>query len=633
MCFDVPGNGSSAALAALIGSTEDETIGTATIADRVRLFARNLLLHDGGLCPPPASGMPNPSSHHPSSTAEDLRSDGRSLETMGCFIFSSVTTSGYEMAGAAGNYNFRIVQTATVNIDIRTAGGPFTSVDSGNTAVYQDPYLVAGRLQALIRASALADAANFTVTYSGWRETTPTYKFTIACPTSFTLTVTADASSGWPSLGVTTTRTSVASAVGDQAVIHTEEYLVLALASPRLSFDRDRAYINRWRHLILDTNFNPASQTNPFPRLSYGLVVRDPFGTLADIDFTGQQFTTKEALAEWLNDALEALFPGFSGAPWSSFINGSGALVFQSLGPEGLDVIITGDANTVGPLIGFPVDTNNVLIHTTGIAFDLDALNAALNQLAPGGTDKIVVYVGGTAAVLDQAPDSDFTDGDDMFPIRDDAQMGVSWGTDAAGWPRVGTPAASGHDLFPARRLWIDLYEWSGTAPNQTYVRIKIVNRQNPAGFLALAAPFAGPAMWLTWNVLAGSDDTLIDRSSLDYSPAGAPFATARDPGARVALETDALTRDEALILRGTLLDARAIDETQAHALAPGRHLVGSKTRPVYVIDESNRSDLLDSVGKAYGMVRGRIESFSLKPSARLGQGYVEATLVVAGDR
>lgn len=644
--YDVPGVADDPEIAALIGSTEEQMIDTATIAGRVKAFIRNLILNAVTLIPTLASGRPNPGSQSPQCVAMNLRgSSGAPWDTTGQFIFSSETGKGYELAYVDAlsvshdNWRARVDQSGVVDVDIRDNAdtlSPATIIDSGNTAIFQDPYLVAGRLTTLMADEGL----DIAVAYSGWRvsvdnpgpngETTPTYRFTVYSPgnTNFDMDVTGDASSLWGTLGFTSDRTGGDNYEGDVRAIHSEECIVMDLGSLVLAFDRqNNARIERWRHWISTISFEPADAADPFPRMTFDLRLEDNFAGVATIDFTGQEFDTKAELAAWLQAEIRrtSLF----GNPYTVTVGGSGELVIHSVDPNGADVIVTGQSNSVGPLIGFTADTMDVLGFTTGDPFDLDALNGWLRSLRPGG-DKIVLYLGNNAAALDQAPDSDFGDGVTMFSLRIDSMLGVAWGTDAGGWPRPGTPEL-GHELFPSGFLWVDLLKWIGTATNRSCVRVKVVNRQNPLGFLSFAPMFFGPGTQAIWNVTADSPITVVDRSTLDKTPAGAFFSRTLTSGKRIGMTCSPLTKEEAHILEACFLDARRSDKKGRLEL--DTTMAASKIRNVWVHDPANRSQLLDSCAKAYGMVRGRIVDYSMEPDGRLGQGYFRCSLTIEGDR
>ncbi len=636
--LDVNASGSNAAAAAELGSVADVTIGNATIPGRQVLFAYNRLLHPGDLFPAPASGLPNPLSDskvYPLEGAFRAPATDSFGETTGAFIFSDQLDKGYEMVNAfqipigadafnlrfrypasgttynvdlqglvatsiddlatqltdlfnaavgggtdfavfwndagnrfvwnfvgtiaitgtgvgfdpvdpdsawsifgfthdvgsatasvqgavatpaflsinGGNYNARITQSATtVNTDIRQPGGNGVFVDGGDTVVIRDPRQVGGRLQALLRASSLPDAASFRIRWSS-----TTRLFTVTSDTAFSIDVDDDEATLWRTLGFTGDHAAATTQTSDIPVSHSEESTTLFLGETALAFDDGRAYVTAWRHLILDINFR---------------------GTLPD-------------------------------TPTSA---------------------------------------------------------------APGD-DQIRVYIADSLAALDQQPDSAYTEGVNLFTLAMNAQLGTSWGTEAAAWPRR-VASGSGLDpvIWPAKRLWIDLYVWKGSCPAELYVRIVVVNRGNPAGRIRVGPAFLGVGWRPTWNVRADAPQAPSERTSLDRTPDGVVHATYRVQGRTVGFESSEFTPSEAAILRTALLDARMVDDEQPHALVPDPNL-NATTRPVWVLDPANRSPLVSERAKAAGMILGHISSFSLNPVGEgLGQGYHKGSIVIEGE-
>lgn len=194
-----------------------------------------------------SNNRPNPLSARPGKPASNMFTPFplEAYEPEGAYIVSSDTTKNFEQAP---NFNLRITQGGTENIDIRV---------SGTTRYFASPYEIAAVMQTEINDRTkypTLTASDFTVTYSGdITEASPKYRFTIASGTSFGLTnKPTDPNSCLQSIGITGSPSSVLSIAGGVA-IHTEETFTLLVSSPIRYFRPDLTpdtALECWRWLV-----------------------------------------------------------------------------------------------------------------------------------------------------------------------------------------------------------------------------------------------------------------------------------------------------------------------------------------------------------------------------------------------
>lgn len=188
-----------------------------------RILFLNDAYHAGRVLPALAP-RPNPSSElgWAPGTNVVLSQRGKAWTTSGLFIITSEITKGYEMAP---NWNLRIQEqspSVTSNVDVRNP--------AATTTFYSNPYDFASYIQTALNADATL-AGTYTVTYSGYRTSSPTYKFTISCTQAFRILVAADANTCATSLGWTGDTGYATSQTSTNVAIHTEEYIIIDLNS------------------------------------------------------------------------------------------------------------------------------------------------------------------------------------------------------------------------------------------------------------------------------------------------------------------------------------------------------------------------------------------------------------------
>lgn len=241
------------------------------------------------LVPALPSGRPNPSSERTDSTFGNVLSPirGEKWICAGYYAITRATTSGYEMAGASGNYNLRIRDTTGAVTDNLDCTNPAAST----TTHYRDPRDLAFVIQTRLRASGtLPSPSGYYCVFNDERQTTsPTYKFEIGHTTrTIEILVTADASSIGPSIGFYTNRSGTTAYSSDFPPNHTEEYVVLDI-NDRSIYVQDSAVCTRYRYLVLvDDN-----QITATPDAVKANTVKIYFGnTLASVDETADSTFT-----------------------------------------------------------------------------------------------------------------------------------------------------------------------------------------------------------------------------------------------------------------------------------------------------------------------------------------------------
>jgi len=235
--------------------------------DAITFLALNLLNNGFAksvLLPALTNVFPNPTSELPWAPATNIREGPRHRAwiTEGCFAFGDSTLSpgrGIEMTTATGgNYNFRVTDSGgTANVDIRSTT-PTTFIKSGG-------YGVAAQLQSKLNADTTL-AGTYTVTFSGRKDSSPTFKFTISCAETFSLVAlrATDVNSGFPSIGFTTDRSAASSYVGDEIAIHTEEALVIDMGPTGWQIN-NATLTDKWSWIYLvDCNFSGPDETDSY---------------------------------------------------------------------------------------------------------------------------------------------------------------------------------------------------------------------------------------------------------------------------------------------------------------------------------------------------------------------------------
>src|SRR3990167_5567076 len=249
MPFDVTDSGA--------GGTTNAVCAPPSYAKTARLLAWNLLEDAAAAFPTRASGRLNPSSTLAGYRGRDVANAdlGKPWYAKGGFVVSSVTTEGYE---DAPNYNLRVTNGATVNLDCRNP--------AATTTYWQDGPTMAAYIQVQGRASLLTGASSFTVEFDDERtathfnsSTVPTFKFRISMSTNFTIVTLAasDANTIAPSIGFSQAadKSGASTYTSDTVACHTEDDCIFYFQGRGSIQFGDRGgssvWTDRYRWLIL----------------------------------------------------------------------------------------------------------------------------------------------------------------------------------------------------------------------------------------------------------------------------------------------------------------------------------------------------------------------------------------------
>lgn len=183
------------------------------------------------------------------------------------------------------------------------------------------------------------------------------------------------------------------------------------------------------------------------------------------------------------------------------------------------------------------------------------------------GASKVVVYFGGLPGNLDRQADTAFTYGVSMFQLLSDpgdaTRPGAvgTWEGLSGGYHHVRTApgAVPYHTCAPAHYWIVDLASWAGESSanlerglggwppgNLHNVRVKIVNRDNPAGRMRMAHAFLGPGWYPARNMGYPYAFTPVDESLLTRTERGALRRTYRAPGRLAGMSWDRSIMTEA---------------------------------------------------------------------------------------
>ena len=548
------------------------------------LLLDNALRHEFTLFPTLSNG-PNPSSQDPARPWPNILTpqpnEPGAFE--GLFAFSTSTDRGYVFANPAtgGNYTLSIGGTS---IDIRTAT-PTTFLSGGTRAARQ--------LQAKIRASAIANAATFSVAYS-----LTTRKFTISSTFgNFTMEVkaTTDAASCLNSIGFVATAdySGAATYTSEEARFHTDDFLVMRLDPSIYGPNGSGAEFEAWRFLYQVEN---TFEGGPFFSRPFGSNLRitlDVAGTI-NVDISG--VSTATDIVTYCA-AVEALI--VAAAPGDNVtVTWNPATyrveVFNAGAPDSINV--TGDADTGWPILGF---TGNAAL---GIAPTV----ADTAPTAPWDRGRMTLYLASSVAGLTEQPDSAFTEGVDMFEISRpigsifDLEPYPEWLGRSSGsqWRRGGSESERS-------RYWLaDIAEAKGSAPTYIYAKIKVIdpNRTTP---LSIGALGFSAGFWPYYNAEAATLD-YPDRSTLAESVGGSLLPTFEAPRSTARYQFGAgnpITAEDASLLksliRAELQGVRVLDWILGNA------------QPAVIIDpdrvEVHPTGTVSAAGLAHGMGYGYV--------------------------
>jgi len=223
---------------------------------------------------------------------------------------------------------------------------------------------------------------------------------------------------------------------------------------------------------------------------------------------------------------------------------------------------------------------------------------------ATAGLAKITIYTSTAAITLDATPDSTFTEGTNMFTLGHDANLGSKWGTDfEMSMARLpGTLTPSSLKAGPARMWVIDLRLWKGSAfdANNDMIRIKIVDRTNPAGYVSLGYCFLGPGFAWSRNPRYPYQSGIQERSELMQSAGGSFNSAFEEPGARDAGTWDnnsPMSEVDHWWVKSVFLGNRKTDTTAPHQSVRDLNVVSGVSRPTIFIDPTYAPSVLTTGG------------------------------------
>jgi hypothetical protein len=567
---------------AALDSTSEYSGGDPTNARSLWMFLDNALRHEFDLFPTLSVG-PNPSTSDPRRPMENILTPqpNEPGAFVGGFVFSDSTDRGYTFANPATGGNYTLTVDAEV-VDVRTAT-PSTFVSGGVRAARQ--------IQAALRASGHVTATTFSVAYS-----LTTRKFTVSNSAgSFDMVVKpTDASSCLHSIGfvATTNYTGAATYTAEEARFHTDDWLVMRLDPRIFGPNGSGAEFDAWRFLYqVENTFvggdylsRPVGTNLRFDLDVAGIINVDISGVATDTDIdTFLAAIVALVLAAAPSDNVNMMFDT---TLERVVVDNSGA---------GDGLVVTGDADTAWPVLGFTADTSFGILPATA-------------DTAPrpfGERGGMTLYIADTVAGLTEQADSAFTDGVDMFDLVGqvgsifDLTENPAWRGRSSGgqWRRGGS------ESLRSRYHLADIAEAIGTAPTEIYARIKIVdpNRTEPLsiGALGFTAGF-----WSVYNAAASTLDW-PDRSTLAESVGGSLLPTFENPRATASYEFgpgNPITAEDASLLksliRAELDGARVTDWILGNA------------QPAVVIDPDRvevPAGNVSAAGLAYGMAYGFI--------------------------
>ena len=264
-----------------------------------------------------------------------------------------------------------------------------------------------------------------------------------------------------------------------------------------------------------------------------------------------------------------------------------------------------------------------------------------------GGVDKVSIYIGSTLGAVEGVNDSAFTQHRNFFPLWlgssevDTDNPGLTThtveATDTLLYPTplalaLGTPTSHFH--HPAKQWLIDLGQWRwnygfGVDPenrvmgaSDRYVKIKIVNPQNPSGHVRIGfcSLFAGWAPAFNFSYPYRFAPESLSELMRARHGGSIPYRRGSMRVAEPNWSGLALREADQYILDALMMRPHRYSPTASHGMQPNLATGGSPDRPVVYFDPL-AGKWVDWIGRwpqtCAGLMVGRLEEFDIQEQAR----------------